>query len=141
MGLDIFSASEKEYHFSYHGIHEIRYMAYRSIGGSLSFADWHHQQSEGGEEYDKTLDKFPNLCWHSDCDGSYTLTDEVEPFDKLTNLSTGNSKGLLEELQFVKDNVPRNDSFVSGREWHIFDALYDLVKDVVNNYDGEIEFH
>lgn len=143
MGLDIFSASDKDYHFSYHGLHEIRYMAYRSIGGKLSESDWYHEQAAENREtpeYDKALAKFPNLYWHSDCDGNYTLDGHIESFETPGSLQTGNSKELLEELQFVKDNLPRNDTFVGEREWFIFDAMYGLVKDTVDNYDGKIEF-
>lgn len=143
MGLDILSASEKDYHFSYHGLHEIRYMAYRSIGGKLDEREWYKEQANETTEtpeYDKALAKFPNLYWHSDCDGKYTRRGRVESFDKPGNLQTGNSVGLLKELQFVKDNLPVNDSFAGYHEWMIFNAFYDVVKDVVENYDGVIQF-
>lgn len=145
MGLDISSKSSHTYHASYGGLHQIRFLAYKSMGGLLDFSTWHHQQAEGGSEYDRTLEKFPNLLWHSDCDGAYTRRGKVASFEDPKGLQTGSSVGLLKELELIKDtlNLQRpKDSWTDNQSYtaNLFYMLYDVVKDVVENYDGRIEF-
>ncbi len=143
MGLDIYSASDKSYHYGYSGIHQVRYMGYRSIGGVGDFGTFmeFQRQPEITGKLEEAMERFPNLFWHSDCDGEYTIDGEVKPWDKPGRLETGNSKGLLEELQHIKDNLPaKNDKQVSEMSWSIFNSLYELTKDVVENHDGRLEF-
>lgn len=149
MGLDIRSQSDKDYSYNYSGIHYIRYMAYCSIGGQDSYLDWHHnyygafgntEPFEITGKYEEAQEKFINLYNHSDCDGTYTMRGKVEPLGSTGGLQTGNSKALLKELQFVKDNLQETHDGHDKRNWYVFDMFYDLVEDVVNNHNGRIEF-
>lgn len=142
MGLYIHSESSFEYGYSYSGLHYIRWMAHRSIGGTMDFSEFMESQRCENEEYIKTRDKFPNLLWHSDCDGTYTLRGKVEPFDTSGDLLHGNSRGLLEELKFIKEELPKlNDPEISERYWYVFDMFYNVVKDTVENCNGKIAFN
>ena len=151
MGLDIYSKSEKGYHFSYSGIHYIRYMAYKAQGGVRSYIDWHDMQKQAKEPdwaYAHCLLFYPNLYWHSDCEGTYTLRGKLD-FAKGT-LLTGNSKKLLWELTDIKEMLTGKDlesiklteglDAITDKDWYVFNMFYDLVKDVVENHDGRIEF-
>ena len=87
--------------------------------------------------YSYCLLYYPNLYWHSDCEGTYTLRGKPD-FEK-GKLLTGNSKQLLWELNDIKAilvNEP-NES-VSENDWRIFDMLHELVKDTVENYGGKL---
>lgn len=151
MGLDIGSLSDKEYSYSYSGIHYIRYMAYCSIGGEDGYLDWHkNYYGEWGAtepveitgKYVEVQERFPNLYVHSDCDGKYTLDGHVEEDNGKNGLQTGNSRELLKELEYIKAELPKkHDKEVTDRDWYVFNMLYELVKDVVENHDGVIEFH
>jgi len=76
MGLDISSQSQYRYHAGYSGIHLLRYEAYKSYGGEKDFPGWMSMQNTNTHEQDKafmkTVQMYPNLVWHSDCDGGYT---------------------------------------------------------------------
>lgn len=46
------------------------------------------------------------------------------------------------ELQYIKDKLPgKHDATITDRYWYVFNMFYDLVKDVVENCDGVLEFH
>ncbi len=145
MGLDIHSKSDKEYHYSYRGLHVIRHLAYLSNGGKKDFGQFMSDQKDNSKLYIAARAKYPNLFWHSDCDGEYTLDGKVESFDS-TALQTGNSLELLEELEEVKRvlNIKKPSTDVitemTDRDAYIFYMLYDLVKDVVENHDGVLKF-
>ena len=144
MGLDISSKSKKDYHYSYSGIYYIRFMAYRTSGGDKPYLDYYSSMTadEFPDDVEKAIKQFPNLCWHSDCDGTYTVRGKVASYENPGTLQKGNSKGLLSELQYIKDNLPKkHDPTVTDRDWYVFNMLYELVKDVVENYDGKIEFN
>lgn len=153
MGLDIMSQSDKDYHYSYSGIHYIRYMAYKSIGGTDDYTTWHDSYyGKWGEtapatisgKYAEAQEKFKNLYLHSDCDGKYTPKGRIGT--EASGLQTGNSIKLLKELEYIKSNLPHKepvnaDEQFTDRDWYVFNMFYDLVEDVVNNYDGVLEFH
>lgn len=141
MGLDINSKSDKEYHAGYSGLHQIRYMGYKAQGGKKGYSDWHTvQHQEAGPDWPFTMCMlfYPNLYWHSDCDGTYTLRGKID-MDNGT-LQTGNSKQLLWELNDIRDMLIAGDSADTNElDWDRFNMLRDLVEDVVKNYDGRLE--
>ncbi len=154
MGLDIYSQSDKDYHYGYSGLHYIRYMAYRALSGKKKYSDWHsleRQDVEPDWAYAHCLLFYPNLYWHSDCDGTYTKRGKLD-FTKNT-LLTGNSKQLLWELDDIKEMLEGSgkglakikskeelNAEISDRDWQVFNMFHDLVKDVVENHDGHLEF-
>jgi len=162
MGLRISSkSSKKEYNFGYSGLHQIRWIAYKICGGEKNYVEFmsmqdgtlHRKNFEypDCESFDKdtlfmlkephydwsyiaALQKFPNLMWHSDCDGTYSKNGKVASLDK-TPL-TGNSEGLLSELKILKKKGLR---FRKKIRWdEIFNQLYDLVESVVEQGSGEL---
>jgi len=144
MGLDIYSkSSNKSYHFGYSGIHQLRYIAYRVVGGDKTFSGYMRMGDERPEGcfdfcYTCACYHFPNLMFHSDCEGTYTkrgkvLTDE--------HLLKGNSKGLLKELEALNTLADRENAKGEIRWDDIFPQLYELVKDVVENGDGKLIFN
>ncbi len=166
MGLDISSKSKIEYSAGYSGLHLIRYLAYKYCGGEKEYADFMGMQdgiiqagiveygiNEGfshiklrephfDEPYIYALDKFRNLFWHSDSSGEYTKDGKTPEFGDEENedLLTGNSVQLLKELEILDKNRETIDD-KNQKSWKLFDTLYSLVKDTVENYDGRIAFH
>lgn len=144
MGLDISSKSEKSYHSSYGGLHQVRWMAYKSLGGIRDYGMWHqlYSNDEKDSKDEKSYEEYPNLMWHSDCDGTYTPDGKIDNMDKPeNNLTTGNSVELLKELRLVKERLDeRLNKYITEHDWAKFNMLYDLVEDVVENHDGVLEF-
>lgn len=141
MGLAILSQSEYEYHYSYSGIHKVRYLAYKYCGGEKDFVDFMEMGRENKEfdwPYIVALDKFRNLLWHSDCEGTYSREETTEPLDSKVGLEHGNSIGLLRELDLLKQY--QKETTGSENAWEVFNNLFNLVKDCVENYDGKLEF-
>lgn len=142
MGLYIRSASDKEYSFSYSGLHAIRYMAYKTQDGKSDYGEWQKMQDQSIQPdwaYALCLLFYPNLMWHSDCDGTYTLRGKIDLEKGI--LHTGNSKQLLWELNDIKEMLTKEpDASLSEHDWARFNALRDLVDDCVTNYNGRIEF-
>ena len=162
MGLIVSGkSSKKEYNFGYSGLHQIRWIAYKICGGKKNYVefmsmhngllhkkDFKYPDCESFSEnilfilkephydwaYLVALQKFPNLMWHSDCDGIYSKNGKVAPLDK-TPL-TGNSRELLSELEILKK---KSLPFRKEIRWNkIFNQLYDLVEDVVEKGDGKV---
>jgi len=80
---------------------------------------------------------YPNLMFHSDCEGAYTKTGKVlEPGKEWT---TGNLHGLLSELKLLEKEAP--EDLKTGRPWGTFKMLYALVEDEVRLGGNKIEFH
>lgn len=160
MGLDISGKiSKKEYHAGYGGLHLVRWMALiycglpKEISGSTSFtwdtSPFLHGYVMGGKElpspeemrtilwsFQRCGYEFPNLIFHSDCDGSYTKTGKV--FNR-PDLMSGNSIGLLRELEILKEDIHTFDK--ESNAVRIFNMLYELVFDEVNNGKGVLNFH
>lgn len=142
MGLDIQSKSDKEYHASYGGLHQIRWMAYKSVHGVRDYAMWHELYRTGDQDSRNELAEkdYPNLMLHSDCDGGYTPDGKVST-DGGEAYQTGNSVQLLKELETIKQRLDEHpNKYIIDRYWDRFNMLYDLVKDVVENHDGVLEF-
>ena len=160
MGLRISSkSSKKKYNCGYSGIHKLRWIAYKICDGEKDFSDFLMMQKGylnnkllkvpvpydemlGFKEphydwsYIMTLQEFPNLMWHSDCDGTYSKNEKIAPLDK-TPL-TGNSRELLSELKILKK---KSLPFRKYIQWdRIFNQLYNLVEDVVEKGDGKLIF-
>ena len=146
MGLDITSKSKLEYRWSYSGLHQIRYMGYLAQEGKAGYTDWHEMQSlkrEPDWPFAYAFAAYPNLYWHSDCDGGYTSSGHIAPIHSRgeVELSTGNSKELLSELTDIKNLLEEtNNPEVTVHDWNVFNMLHDLVRDVVMNQDGRLEF-
>lgn len=163
MGLDIYGkVSKKEYHLSYSGLHLVRWLALlvcglpKEICGDTSFT-WatspflHGYVMKGKELPSPELMRtilwsfqqvgylFPNLMFHSDCDGTYTKTGKVLQNHELL---TGNSIGLLKELEDLKEELKLNPDLVDkeSRAIGVFNTLYDLVQDEVKNGKAHLSF-
>lgn len=138
MGLDISSKSKYQYHFGYGGIHYVRFFAYKYCQGTKDFAGY--MKMYDAADYDwgiiETYMRFPNLMYHSDAQGSYTLRGQIAPIGA-TDWYTGNSLELLRELEVIKRNLKKIAGDVRTDS---FSALYLLVKDVVKNGDGKLQF-
>ena len=152
MGLDAYGKkSKKKYHWGYSGLHLIRWLALLSLGmpkeikGESTFCalsggwkfkkDWYQDEERTVLWFVQMSGHyFPNLMFHSDCDGAYTKTGKF-----LGNkLQSGNSKKLLEELESIKKNLkPCNET---ERAFECFNLFYDLVKDEVENGEAHITF-
>ena len=146
MGLSISSKSKLEFRASYGGLHYIRYIAYVHCGGERSPIEFEggdivQRYQRGSESYDWAFViacvEFPNLMMHSDCDGRYTKNGRIQPLTDW-QLQGGNSVQLLRELERLKDTA---ESLRDKHRVDTYDMLLALVRDVVNNHDGRIEFH
>jgi hypothetical protein len=135
MGLSIYSKSKYEYHYPYSGLSRIRFVAFIISGGKLDFADF-IQHLKYDWAYQVMSINFPNLVFHSDCEGSYTLKGKIGGKD----LMTGNSKELLKELRCLRRGFKKISIDDDGYTKRILDDLYKLVNDVVKNHDGRIRF-
>lgn len=153
MGLSIIGPS-KEYHRSYSALHGVRWLALvtcgwpEKIGGKSS--DVLYPMTNGADktpthrEMDDMIRgatlagyRYPNLILHSDCDGDYTHNGKLTfgPDEWME----GNSDELLEELETLKELVPDNLK-QHHPAWGTFKEFYDVVKDIVKNGDGRVEF-
>lgn len=161
MGLSIVGAvSKKTYRCSYSGLHQIRWLALLACGAPFEWSNrkektytfgwvtnpvvfpgqepsadeltaWNWAQMQAGYY-------FPNLMFHSDCEGRYTPRGKV--FGK--NLMSGNSKKLLKELEFLKEQLKEDFTFeLPEFALEIFNTLYELVKDEVENGKGVLNFY
>jgi hypothetical protein len=156
--------SKKEYYYSYSGLHQIRWLALLSLGMSASINNNETYNVCYGY-FDNLLTDplsaiqerqsfsfylqesgyyFPNLMFHSDCEGRYTKVGKV--FSN-GNLTTGNSIELLKELKFIKrryinktklEELSKND--LRHHAFEIFNSFYELVKDEVQNGYGILTF-
>lgn len=159
MGLDIEgSVSKKNYCQGYHGLHSVRWLALlncglpREVNGeqthSWATGPWLHGFVREGKEL-PTIEQmqtilwafqlsgyhYPNLMFHSDCEGSYTKSGKVF---KTKDLMSGNSLGLLKELKILKEDIP--EDMRESRAVGVFNMLYELVYDEVKNGKGIIKF-
>ncbi len=150
------SYSKKSFSYSYSALHRIRYLALKTCGmpetvcgkkSELLVNNFFLMPNEltGGlvEDMRKFLWAvqqagyyYPNLMFHSDCEGSYTKTGKVL---KCKELLRGNSKKLLKELNLLKDETEEKEKI--GYDWDIFISFYDLVSDEVLNGYGHIIFN
>lgn len=156
MGLDACGkVSRKKYHWGYSGLHQIRWLALLALGmpqeikGNSTFCalsggwklqdGWYQDEERTILWYVQLSGKyFPNLMFHSDCEGTYTKTGRLDLNGKLMR---GNSRSLLKELQMIKDSENlKNNHLKLGKAMEIFDMFYDLVKDEVENGKGHITF-
>lgn len=157
MGLWITGkGSKKEYSRSYFALHLVRWLALRICGlnekiagkTSFSYLNDAYINKDAIPTPDEMLNLvwanrvaghfYPNLLFHSDCEGSYTKKGAVL---KNENLLTGNSIGLLKELKKLKREKPKKISMDDERAWDTFNTLYELVKDEVENGEGILNFH
>lgn len=143
MGLSIRSKSENTYDAPYSALHRVRYMAYAAAGGREDYVTYHKNYTSDTVErafMDANL-AYPNLMWHSDCDGTYTPDGKVGSYIEVDNLMTGNSVELLAELKDITERLqPENHPVDNEYDWNTMTALYDIVEDTVENYDGVLEF-
>ena len=155
MGLDICGKkSDKNYHYGYSGLHLIRWLGLISLGlpvkikgedtfcalsGGWKFKkDWYQDEEQTVLGCVQLSGKFlPNLMFHSDCEGTYTKSGRIS-FD---DLMTGNSIGLLKELNYIKTNVDfKKEPHKGSRAVEVFNTFYELVNDEVKNGVGHIVF-
>ena len=161
MGLDISGeVSEKDYHYGYSGIHQVRWLGLLCMGmpeklesGQDSFLVMSHPYFDNPMHPEEQIPSpggfqelfwwimmagyyLPNLMFHSDAEGTYTKRGKV--FAK-HGLESGNSVGLLKELEFIKRDTKEDIKKLLA--WEIFNSLYELVKDEVENGKGKIYFH
>lgn len=163
MGLDIHGKkSDLGCHFNYSGIHFVRWLAVLICGAPHRFGNedsnytTFHWETSGCPSIMKpfelpTQDQltnwnwalkctgyyFPNLMFHSDAKGSYTPRGKVF---KKEGLLSGNSKGLLKELNLIEEEMTDKIKCQNPRGYEIFKTLHTLVKDEVENGDAVLEF-
>jgi len=156
MGLYIYGkTSKKKYSYSYSALHQVRYLALITCGipekvcGKDSFLLYSQfffmpNQITGSlaDEMRRYISAiqisgyyFPNLMLHSDCDGNYTKNGRIMSDPEW---SKGNSKQLLKELKRLEESL--EDKYKQGFNWQIFNDLFDLVKDEVENGKGHLVF-
>ena len=144
MGLDI-SGPNTHYHHSYAGLHYIRYMAYLYCGGERSYGAWMDLRMSGafGERvYDWCTiiahQQFPNLMFHSDCGGKYTIKGKCNPLDG--RLESGNTRDLLRELVRLRRVAKRvKDGKVDGFSRHeSYYSLLAVVRDSLKHGNGTL---
>jgi len=160
MGLDIScKISKKSIRWNYSTLHLIRWLALQACGlpkeicGKTSYS-WatspflHGYVIDGKElpspdlmatilfSFKQAGYYFPNLMFHSDCEGNYTKSGKVFSKPELTG---GNSTQLLKELELLKKEIPEQEK--DSRTLVAFNQFYELVKDEVENGNGYIEFN
>jgi len=104
MGLDIeFYLEEKHasLDYSYHTIHILREYACKMVGAI-------------SEDDEKPKENFPNLVWHSDCEGYYVgFLPSDNPnnpeWSKDSQLWVGSVEGLYKELQKISTHMIANN--------------------------------
>ena len=141
MGLSIYTAhTDKSIHWGYHTLHIVRDLALQSCGVDkglctiirsccsgkvdiVRFLMAYHPEVEikSSDFYGMQMAGFlyPNLLFHSDCEGDYTYRDKVMTNEHWT---TGNIKQLKKELERLLGNM--EDDGVK----QIVGELYKLVK-------------
>lgn len=172
MGLSIFTKTGENIHWSYTTIHRtVRWLALiycgmpYNLGKNFqgenidSMAFYMYGNAKPGDIYDskKMLEfiwavqlsgkYFPNILFHSDCEGGYTKNGKCDP-ENDDELFGGNSIQLLKELKKIYEAY-KNDNF-KGQECEInklknafkyFKDFYFLVKKEVEEGKGTIRFH
>lgn len=139
MGLTIVGVtSEKKYRYGYTQLHIVRWIACRSKGYSKPFGSlfMEDQKNNLWEEYPD----FWQLLHFSDSEGVLIRDDFLFKVDYKESLQLGSSTKLLEELELVKDELARNPEDYRNIKTDSFFALYDLVKDEVENGRGILYF-
>lgn len=153
MGLDInVAGSDKSYHAGYGALHLVRWLALvqcgfpEKIAGESSFGVWPtcYVLPEGftGKMLSDLMlplqvagHHYPNLLLHCDSEGSYSRRGKVDT----GTLMTGNSVGLLAELECLMEWVP--ERLKQGNHWTTLKMLHGVVEAAVKNGDGRVEFH
>lgn len=149
MGLDITGkSSEFTYHGSYHGLHLIRWLAMVNCGLPRKIEDRDSfalviapfprtviLNQIAIDAIQKSGYFYPNLMFHSDCEGNYTKNGKIF---KYSSLETGNSIKLLKELRELNDSSEREKE--DEHCWDYFDMLHKLVEDEVENGKGHLIF-
>ena len=164
MGLDIIPKhSEITYHRSYSALHLVRRLAFTYMNIPKSVIEALFCRNDHIDVYDYNMYcrardinkekltitptdlynlvivgyKFPNLLFHSDCEGSYTVNSSVM---QETNWETGNIYGLNDELTLLYNHFKAmNITEVEG--FHVLSQLQQLVEDECRYDDPVIEFH
>lgn len=152
MGLDIIgSKTDKEYHMGYSAIHLVRYLALLDCGWPEDIDGWPGfyvlPQNLDAAKFRQIVTAlqmaghiYPNLLLHSDAEGTYTKTGKVCLDECKDAWMTGNSLGLLRELEDLEANTSADRREKYPRAWEVFGALFSLVKDEIRNGGGHLKF-
>lgn len=143
MGLMLMGQqSEREYHYSYEGLHFIRYLAVKIEGFKGSYKN---SLKETGNF--KKYKRFHQLLHFSDCDGILLPDSLLRDSDISESFYIGSSGKLLKELEIIKKYLLKNKikylKIEGERDYeplHCFWDLYALVYDEVNHGSGIITF-
>lgn len=122
MGLYItFYLEGKQAHvtFSYGTIHILRMYACNMVGAK-------------DEDDSLAIENFPNLVWHSDCEGYY-VGFLPEEWDKKSQLWIGSVEGLYQELQKISVHMIANN--FDGEAKEVLKRLLGLFNEV--DFDEE----
>ena len=160
MGLNISGeVSHKHYRCGYNGLHQVRWLAMLSMGAPINWKNgdptygwithpWVGLDCNKAPQSDELMSWmfaaeccgyfYPNLIFHSDCDGEYTPKGKVF---KKPGLRSGNSKELLKELRLLKNELKDCEFNLPERAMEIYQMLYDLVEDEVLNGKGVLKFY
>jgi len=103
MGLDIefyLEGKHASLDYNYSTIHILREYACKMVGAE-------------NEEHEKAKEAFPNLVWHSDCEGYYvgflpSDNPNNEEWFKDSQLWVGSVQGLYKELQKISAHMIAN---------------------------------
>lgn len=155
MGLDI-RVNDKKYSWSYSALHQIRALALVYVGipetingkyCSFMLTFFCLTQDQGDSINSENLTNyfhfamvaghlFPNLLFHSDCEGEYSKDGKIN----LDTYKNGNSIELLMELDLIKSNKNCQKTLKkSERLNEQFTDFYDCVKEAVSS-DKKILF-
>lgn len=168
MGLDILGEhSEYEYSYGYSALHRVRKLAYLYMGVPKALVETMNSVNQKEDVYDinnfqrmhdLSVEKlkitpddlynillvgyhFPNLLFHSDCEGTYTTIGKVMETD---DWLTGNIYELNKELTILKDYfVEHADKIdaVTLSDCTILNCLQKLVADECTFEEPSINFH
>lgn len=147
MGLDISGwDSKKSYHCGYSGIHQIRWLASIASGAYKTYAEF-YKLYECGTPMEKLFPNFEQLMHFSDAEGILVPSFFLRQVEYKNSYHLGNSEKLLAELKLIKLALKEDkETFeylkvFETRAIDIFEQLYDLVLDEVEEGTGILKFH
>jgi hypothetical protein len=148
MGLSI-KGTNKTFKRSYSGIHHIRWLAMLTLGAPKSLnRNWMYSPNfntvTDSSKYQELLSSafltgfyYPNLFFHSDCQGTYTKTGKILESDEL---KTGNIKKLYKELIKLKGSITEDLEKENQYAVELLNELFDLVDDEIKYGKNKLLF-
>ena len=129
-------ASEKHYSYNYSTLHYIRYLACKADGYKN---DWNTFNDVEDLKEEHNLSAYPHfwqLLHFCDAEGVMVPDSYLEHVEYKESYYLGSSTKLLEELEFLKEDIARYPEKYENEKLTSFWTLYDLVKDEVEEGYG-----